>query len=163
MTTQRQRGWLAKLVRRLAAIVVALIVLGVAGFTLVRWRAAQARVRWGRLAIAELSVLPPQGAVLQRSRADIQSDWTTDAVLHMTNGESILYRYRHGSDMVVHHLFLGRASDGRWLYSSYHFCRMMAMVRGEDAPGSVSEFCLRYNVREFTPGSDTWMKHTWPP
>ena len=44
----------------------------------------------------------------------------------MTNGEHIIYECRHGANIYFPpHLFLGHCSDGRWLYSSYHFCNSM--------------------------------------
>ena len=49
----------------------------------------------------------------------------------MTNGEYIVYAYRHGANNgFVDHLFLGHGSDGRWLYSTYHFCN--SKVRYEE-------------------------------
>jgi hypothetical protein len=57
-------------------------------------------------------------------------------------------------------LFLGHGSDGRWFYSSFHFCNYMAMVSGEDAPGGIAEFTNRYAVRQFDGQSDECLKHT---
>jgi len=82
----------------------------------------------------------------------------------MTNSEYIIYAFRHGANNgFVDHLFLGHCSDGRWLYSTYHFCTMMAAVRGDEPPGSIAEFETRYSVREFDGNSDQCLKHTWPP
>ncbi len=65
----------------------------------------------------------------------------------MTNGEYIVYDYWHGANNgFVDHLFLGHSSDGRWLYSTYHFCNHMAMVVGDEPPGSNAEFAKRYAV-----------------
>ena len=76
--------------------------------------------------------------------------WAHDHVLLMTNDEHIIYEYRHGrNDYFPPHLFLGHCSNGRWLYSSYHFCNSMMMVRYDDPPGSIAEFSKRYSAREF--------------
>lgn len=92
---------------------------------------------------------------------NVNLGWTHDHVLLMTNGEFIEYEYRHGvNDYFPPNLFLGRCSDGRWLYSSYHFCNSMNMVRQDSAPGSVAEFARRYSVREFDGKSDDCLKMT---
>ena len=86
-----------------------------------------------------------------------------DQVLLMTNGEFVIYASRHGANNgFVDHLFLGHCSDGRWLYSTFHFCNSMAMIRGEDPPGSIAEFAKRYSAREFDGKSDKCLQHTWP-
>ena len=89
--------------------------------------------------------------------------WVNDQVLLMTNGEYIVYSSWHGANNgFLNHLFLGHASDGRWLYSTFHFCSRMAMVLGDEQPGSISEFAKRYSVREFDGKSDECLKKTWP-
>jgi hypothetical protein len=89
--------------------------------------------------------------------------WTHQHVLLMTNGEFLVYAFRHGfNNGFVDHLFLAHGSDGRWLYSTYHFCNSMAGVVGDDPPGSISEFSTRYTAREFDGKSDECLQHTWP-
>ena len=89
--------------------------------------------------------------------------WVSDHVLLMTNGEYIVYASWHGANNgFVNHLFLGHGSDGRWLYSTFHFCNSMAMVFGDEPPGSIAEFAKRYSVREFDGKSDECLKKTWP-
>jgi len=89
--------------------------------------------------------------------------WAHDHVLLMTNGEHLIYAFRHGfNNGSVDHLFLARGSDGRWLYSTYHFCNQMAGVRSDDPPGSIAEFAKRYSAREFDGKSDECLKKTWP-
>lgn len=142
----------------LALLALATIVVGT-----VRGRAELERIHWGVHAISELSRVPRVNFQATPDLSPAGSEWVGDSALYMTNGEVIVYRSRHGKSLVVNHLFLGRSSDGRWLYSSYHFCNGMAMVRGEDPPPSVDDFCRRYAVQEFAPESDTWSQHTWPP
>jgi hypothetical protein len=89
--------------------------------------------------------------------------WTHQHVLLMTNGEFLVYAFRHGFNSgFVDHLFLAHGSDGRWLYSTYHFCNSMAGVIGDEPPGSISEFATRYAAREFDGKSDECLQHTWP-
>lgn len=48
----------------------------------------------------------------------------------MTNDEYLAYGFRHGFNSgLVDHLFLAHGSDGRWYYSTYHFCNSMAGAR----------------------------------
>ena len=104
--------------------------------------------------INELQAVPPGSADFR---------WAQDHVLLMTNGECIIYVYRHGDNSgFVDHLFLGHGSNGRWLYSTYHFCNSMVGVLGEDPPGSIGEFAKRFSVREFDGRSDECLQHTWP-
>ena len=92
---------------------------------------------------------------------DTQLGWANEPVLLMTNGEYIIYEYRHRANIYFPpHLFLGHCSDGRWLYSSYHFCLHMNMVRFDDPPGSIAEFAKRYSAREFDGKSDQCLKMT---
>lgn len=81
----------------------------------------------------------------------------------MTNGEFIVYAYRHGANNgFIDHLFLGHGSDGRSLYSNYHFCNSRAMIRADEPPASIAEFAKRYAAREFDGKSDACLQHTWP-
>jgi len=92
---------------------------------------------------------------------DPESGWANEHVLLMTNGEYIVYEYRHGrNDIFPPHLFLGHGSDRQWLYSSYHFCNHMQMIRYDDPPASIAEFCRRYFVRPFDGKSDDCLKLT---
>ncbi|GDY19273.1 hypothetical protein LBMAG56_06180 [Verrucomicrobiota bacterium] len=96
--------------------------------------------------------------------SDPDRDWIADHVLWMTNGEHIIYASRHGlNNGLIAHLFLGHCSDGRWLYSTYHFCNHMAGVLGDEPPGSINEFAKRYAARQFDGKSDECLKRTWPP
>jgi hypothetical protein len=89
--------------------------------------------------------------------------WTHEHVLLMTNGEFLVYAFRHGlNNGFVDHLFLAHGSDGRWLYSTYHFCNSMAGVSGDDPPGSITEFATKYAARQFDGKSDDCLRHTWP-
>jgi hypothetical protein len=94
----------------------------------------------------------------------LNRDWAGENVLMMTNGEYLIYVFRHGfNNGVVDHLFLAHGSDGRWWYSTYHFCSHMVGVRSDDPPGSIAEFSRRYSAREFDGKSEECLKHTWPP
>jgi hypothetical protein len=89
--------------------------------------------------------------------------WAHDHVLLMTNGANLIYASWHGfNNGLVNHLFLAHSSDGRWLYSTYHFCNDMVAVMSDEPPGSIAEFEKRYSAREFDGKSDECLKKTWP-
>ena len=98
-----------------------------------------------------------------RPKPNIALGWADDQGLLMTNGDYIIYAFRNGADNgFVDHLFLGHGSDGRWLYSPYHFCNRMAAVWVDEPPGSIAEFAKRYSARKFDGKSDGCLQHTWP-
>jgi hypothetical protein len=134
-----------------------------------RYQSEQARTHWKSEALERLTRLSITNDVVRREldelrmpkTKDIDFGWAHEHVLLMTNGESIIYEYRHGANMYFPpHLFLGHCSDGRWLYSSYHFCNSMNMVRFDDPPGSVAEFAKRYAARECDGKSDECLRMT---
>jgi hypothetical protein len=90
-------------------------------------------------------------------------EWAGNHVLLMTNDDCLVYAFRHGSNSgFVDHLFLAHGSDGRWYYSTYHFCNNMSGARFDEPPGSIAEFASRYAAREFDGKSDVCLQHTWP-
>jgi hypothetical protein len=134
-----------------------------------RYRSERARTHWKTEALERLAGLSITNDTVRSELDELRmpktkdSDlgWAHEHVLLMTNGESIIYEYRHGAGIYFPpHLFLGHGSDGRWLYSSYHFCNSMNMVRWDDPPGSIAEFAKRYSVREFDGKSDVCLKMT---
>ena len=130
---------------------------------IIRWRAASDRIRWGKEAIAELTITPAEALKAKGTTNSLGRDWITDTALYTADGQLLAFKSRHGRSFVGDHLFLAHSSDDRWFYSSYHFCNGMNMIRGDDAPLSIEEFCSRYAVREFTLGSNIWSQTTWTP
>jgi hypothetical protein len=127
------------------------------------------RTQWKAEAVERLVRLSNTDDEVRRELDELQASgtshpelgWAHDHVLLMTNGEYITYEYRHGANgYFPPHLFLGRCSDGRWLYSSYHFCNSMIMVRLDDPPGSIAEFAERYSACEFDGKSDECLRMT---
>jgi hypothetical protein len=136
---------------------------------LARSRSERPRAHWKSEALARLAKLSITNNTVRREldelrlpkTEDTELAWVHEHVLLMTNGESIIYEYRHGDNVYFPpHLFLGHCSDGRWLYSSFHFCISMGMVRFDDPPGSTAEFAKRYSAREFDGKSDVCLKMT---
>jgi hypothetical protein len=128
------------------------------------------RAVWKVQALEQLGKLTATNEIVRQDLDDLlapwpdgKPGWAGEHVLRMTNGEYIIYAYRHGANEgFPDHLFLGHGSDGRWFYNTFHFCNYMAMVSGEDPPGGIAEFTNRYAAREFDGKSDECLKHTWP-
>jgi hypothetical protein len=85
----------------------------------------------------------------------------------MTNGEWMAYsNVCRKKQRRIHDLFVGRGSDGKWYYSTYHFCIDMIVLRMDaiqgEAPGSLGEFTNKYFLREFESSSDDCLQKTWP-
>ena len=170
--TPKQSKQFVRVVGILLATLVVIIASLAGGWWLTKQKAARERAAWTGPTLERLAGLSITNEVIRREldelkagpKPDIDFGWAHDQVLLMTNGDYIIFASRHGrNNGFVDHLFLGHASDGRWLYSTYHFCNMMAMVRSDDPPGSITEFERRYSVREFDGKSDICLQHTWPP
>ena len=120
------------------------------------------RTEWKGEALDRLSTLSITNEQIRLELEELRTPsktnelgWAHEHVLLMTNGQHIVYEYRHGrNDYFPPHLFLGRTSDGQWLYSTYHFCRSMGMVQFDKPPGSVEEFCKTYYARTFDGKTD---------
>ncbi len=89
--------------------------------------------------------------------------WFSGNLLLLKNGDWIAYASRCSKeDWRIRDIFIGRASDGNWYYSTYHFCRGMLSLRVDDRPESLAKFIATYSLREFDGRSDECLKKTWP-
>lgn len=119
--------------------------------------------RLAQLSVTNEEIRRELDALRAGPTANVDLGWTHDHVLLMTNEEYLIYASRHGfNNGSVNHLFLARGSDGRWFYSTYHFCNQMAGVGGDEPLGSIDEFAQRYSAREFDGKSDDCLQKTWP-
>jgi hypothetical protein len=165
----------ARKVSRKVVIFVSVPLLIVA--VLVGWWAAEqykfqrARENWKNATLRQLtetSLTNEQIRVeldqIRNPTPNLNFGWAHDHVILMTNGQYLVYAFWHGFNSgAVDHLFLARGTDGKWYYSTYHFCSHMAGILGDDPAGSLGEFVSRYSLREFDGKSDECLKHTWPP
>ena len=151
------------------SVVLAIAALYVGWMATVKWRWERGRTKWAAAALPKLAELSCTSEVVRTELAQLKSPtpnldfgWAHDDIILMTNGEYLIYAWWHGFNSgLVDHLFLAHGSDGKWYYSTYHFCNHMAMIRGDDAPGSIAEFIGRYAVREFDGRPEECLKRTW--
>ncbi len=94
----------------------------------------------------------------------IADRWLTDRMVLMASGEWLVYK-SHCSKAPPHQvrdIFLGKGSNGRWYYSTCHFCvGMCALVMMQDMPPyDLATFALRYHLKEFDGVSDECLQQT---
>ena len=126
-----------------------------------------ARVAWKDRAIAEIAAraedekwLAAELARIQERREARPYDWFSKSLIPMENGDWIIYAAEcYKSDPRIWDIFIGRGSDGKWYYTTYHFCVGM-MELGQTK--SLSEFAEYYAAREFDGKSDACLEMTWP-
>ncbi len=134
----------------------------------------KARKEWKEKAIAEIGHrvddrqwLAAETNTLAANAAKDASDpdaWLSDHLILMKNGEWIAYASEcTKKDPRIHDVFIGRGSDGKWYYSTFHFCIGMLELRMDDQPESHSKFGQSYFLREFDGRSDDCLNLTWPP
>lgn len=169
--TSRQSGAVSRKLIIWLSIPVILVALVLGGWSAVRYKHQRARAGWMAATLSQLSALSRTNENVCRELESLKAnqvvgghhEWTGDHVVLMTNDEFLVYGSRHGFNSgFVDHLFLAHGSDGRWYYSTYHFCNSMAGVRFDEPPGSIAEFASRYAAREFDGKSDVCLQHTWP-
>jgi len=171
MRTSSQSGAVSRKLIIGISIPVVLVCLVVGWWSFILYKHQRARAAWKTTTLERLAGLSFTNAdivgeleTLKASRgAGDRQDWAGESVLVMTNSEFLIYASRHGFNSgFVDHLFLAHGSDGRWYYSTYHFCNSMVMLLSDDPPGSIAEFASRYAAREFDGKSDVCLQHTWP-
>lgn len=58
-----------------------------------------------------------------------EAEWLTSDTIVCSDSSWLAYRGQcHKEDPKVHDIFIARASDGRWYYSDYHFCKQMLIL-----------------------------------
>ncbi len=170
MSTHSQSGAISRKVIILLAIPALLILSLFCLRAMVHYKYERARTDWMVATLPQLASTSMTNAEIlteidqiKHPTPNLDFGWAHEHVILMTNGEFLVYSFYHGFNTgFIDHLFLAHGSDGRWYYSTYHFCTRMIEVVGEDQPGSIAEFAKRYSVREFDGKSDVCLQHTWP-
>ena len=165
--------------RTLKIVVVTLLGLTALGVVAARmqgdWRYTNKhRRRWKDEAIAEVDRLAGDADWLASETAKLKSDppeddgsgqgWLSDHLILMKNGDWVVYASQcHKQDWRVYDIFVGRACDGKWYYSSYHFCIEMINLTVNGQPSALPAFVEQYYLSQFDGKSDEALQKTWPP
>ena len=135
---------------------------------------SKARKQWKEKAIGAIAQRSSNPAWLQkeidslRTKASTDREWDkwiSEDLILMTNGEWMVYRNICAKEEGrIPDLFIGRGSDGKWYYSTYHFCIGMLVLKSMiDQPESLPRFRNDSYLCEFDGHSDECLKTTWPP
>ena len=98
----------------------------------------------------------------------IAPGWLSKRMILMGSGEWLVYK-SHCNKAPPHNvrdIFLAKGSNGKWYYSTCHFCIGMlalCMMQGElkdERPPDLAFFVKRYQLREFDGSSDECLKET---
>jgi hypothetical protein len=133
---------------------------------------ASARRAWKDRAITDISGRfndswpSNELALLARKGTNVvnESDgWLSERLIVMRNGEWIAYaNICQKEDSRIQDLFVGRGSDGRWYYSTFHFCKRMLVMWTEDQSDDLATFAKTYYLQTFDGRSDECLQKTWP-
>jgi len=119
-------------------------------------RALSTETNWIAGKIESLCAFPNQ-------QDDLGRHFISPDLILMANGEWIVYRAAtHKQGTQFPELFVGYASDGRWYYSTYHFCRQMMVLGCDGKPSSLSEFRTKYCLVPYSEEPYHELKATWP-
>ncbi len=91
-----------------------------------------------------------------------EPEWLTTDTIICRDASWLAYRGQcHKQDPKVHDIFIARASDGKWYYSDYHFCKEMMMLASNGQPESLGQFKKEYFLVQFDGLSDDALQPTW--
>ena len=144
---------------------------------------SKARRQWKDNAIAQIAKQTSDPAAVLKEIEAMKSTpkdsewwdtWISKDLIVMTNGQWLAYRqvcYKEETQFPeqaqIPDIFLGRGSDGRWYYTTFHFCVNMQNLSEETKafpslglPGSLNQFSNRYCLQEFDGQSDQCLKDT---
>lgn len=109
---------------------------------------------------SELEKLRP---AIASTRPSWDGKWVGDEVLIFRNGEWMVCQNvcKKSRPVSIEDIFIGRGSDGKWYYSTFHFCSGKVVLSQEYPPDSLAHFVQGYWLVPFTPPSDECLKRTW--
>jgi hypothetical protein len=129
---------------------------------------SELRKRWKDQALSEISAQIRNPSDILKEKAEMESEpdhvksWLSDHLILMHNGEWLVYRsicYKEHRN--VDDAFLAYGSDGKWYYSTYHFCVGMVSIM-PDPHQSLAGFAYDYALEPFDGKSDVCLQVTWP-
>lgn len=134
-------------------------------------RAAQQE--WKRNAMAEIARLSSDGNWIANEIAALQAQpeegtgspngWLSGHMILLRTGEWVVYsNICHKEDWRMDDLFIGKASDGKWYYSTFHFCIGMIVLPMMGRPKDLPSFKNERYLREFSGSAEEELGKTWP-
>ena len=138
---------------------------------------SKARVQWKDNALAQIAKQTSDPAAILKEIEAMKltppdsewwETWYSQDLIVMTNGQWMAYRsICQKEDDRIKDIFLGHGSDGRWYYSTYHFCVNMQNLSVNTTfggpPRSLMDFSNYYHLKEFDGHSDECLKDSRGP
>lgn len=123
--------------------------------------AINARVADPKWLEGELEKLRP--AITATRPSQSMGKWVGEELLIFRNGEWMICQNvcKKSKPNRIEDIFIGRGSDGRWYYSTFHFCVQKVVLMNENPPDSLAHFVDGYWLVPFQPPSDECLKRTW--
>lgn len=91
-----------------------------------------------------------------------EGGWFSDELLLMKNGDWMVAQHMCSKqEPLIKDIFIGRGSDGRWYYSTFHFCVGLDVLHMEPQPKSLAEFVRGFWLVPFDGKSDDCLEQTW--
>lgn len=166
--------------RILARILIAIVIIAAAIAIVLRiiaasdpLRAAERR-QWKEQAIARITAHRADAQRFQREYRELQNEaaapqgslrlggWARPNLIVLRNGDWILIEsICRKSNKRIADLFIGLGSDGRWYYSTFHFCVGLSVLYNEPQPESLAQFVDGYWLKPFDGRSDDCLRKTW--
>lgn len=90
--------------------------------------------------------------------------WVGDELLVMKNGQWLICQNvctKEQHTPVRRDIFIGRGSNGRWYYSTFHFCVGKCVLQMEQQPESLSQFVEGYWLVPFDGKPEHCLEETW--
>lgn len=89
--------------------------------------------------------------------------WMGDDLLVMQSGDWIICQSVCAKEPAgIHDLFIGHGSDGKWYYSTFHFCVGRCVLDMEEQPENLRAFIDTYWLAGFDGRSNDCLMATWP-
>jgi hypothetical protein len=90
-----------------------------------------------------------------------EPQWLTEDTIVCRDASWLAYRAQtHKNDPKIHDIFIARASDEKWYYSDFHFCKQMMVLESNGQPETLEQLKKEYSLVEFDGSSDDALNQT---
>ena len=161
--------------KRYLVIVTVLLAVSLAGVLCVlgmRWARQRSIEKWNHAAIAAVSSLASDTNWIASQISTLhtqpiedmsQSGWMTNNLIVLKSEEWLIFTNAcQKEDWRLQDMFIGKASDGKWYYTTYHFCIGMKVLPVMGQPENMQAFKTKYFVRWFNGAQEAVLTKTWP-
>ena len=153
-------------------VLLAVVLSGVLCVLGLRWARQRTIEKWNRAAIATVSCLASDTNWISSQISTLRtqpledmsrSGWMTNNLLILKSGEWIVFTNAcQKEDWRLQDMFIGKASDGKWYYTTYHFCIGMKVLPVMGQPEEMKFFQTNYYVRVLDESQAAVLTKTWP-